>query len=495
MKPVTLALNSNRDATNTLSGWRKLPFFQTFRDGAEENDNDTFSVKGVLAAFGLFLALLTFSVWEHHKSEEASELIVRTVHVQTQLAKLFSELQYAESDQRSYLITGAENYRASYQKANSTFKAALIELQNSVSDNPQQQKKLDKIRDLALELFEAMTRTMSLRKHQEFDLSLSKTAISNSAALRDQIREEIISMEQQEASYLEERNEKSSTIRSVLYLVESILFISFFVIATFVFWHIKRSLAAQRRAEAKLLNMNETLEHKIATRTAALERSNAELAQFAVIASHDLQEPLRMVGSYLEILSSRYKGKLDAEADEFIGFAVDGATRMKALINDLLSYSRVSNQATELTPTHLDEVLDRARNMLSISIDETGTTFTNDPLPEVLADEDQLTQLFQNLVSNAIKYRSDNAPRIHISAERDGQSWRFSVTDNGIGIDPEFKDKVFEIFKRLHGRDKYEGTGIGLALCKRIVDHHHGKIWVEPAPTGGSVFHFTLLAS
>lgn len=223
-----------------------------------------------------------------------------------------------------------------------------------------------------------------------------------------------------------------------------------------------------------------------------LRRSNQDLEQFAYVASHDLQEPLRMVSSFTQLLEKKYKDQLDDEGREFIKFAVDGANRMRRLINDLLAYSRVRTRGKEMEPTDSHSALGEALANLSSMVQESGAIITNDDLPVVKADKSQLIQLFQNLISNAIKFRSEDVPHIHISAEKQDNEWLFSVKDNGIGIEPQYYDKIFEIFKRLQRDEKYPGTGIGLAICKRIVERHNGRIWVESEPGKGSVFYFTI---
>jgi PAS domain S-box-containing protein len=224
-----------------------------------------------------------------------------------------------------------------------------------------------------------------------------------------------------------------------------------------------------------------------------LARSNAELQQFAYVASHDLQEPLRMIGSYTQLLERRYGDKLDADAHEFMDFIVDGATRMKQLIEDLLAYSRVGTRGKELRPIASQGALDRALVNLRVSIESSDAQITHDALPEVGADDTQLTQLFQNLLGNAIKFRKRDEPlRIHVGVQEADDGWRFSVADNGIGIEPQYFDRIFMVFQRLHTRDEYPGTGIGLAICKKVIDRHRGRIWVESAPGKGSTFFFTL---
>ena len=201
-----------------------------------------------------------------------------------------------------------------------------------------------------------------------------------------------------------------------------------------------------------------------------------------------------MVSSYTQLLARRYEGKLDKEADEFIRFAVDGASRMQLLINDLLTYSRVGRRGKEPQPTDSGVVLERALQNLKLAIEDNEGSVTYDPLPIVMADDRQLEQLFQNLVGNAIKYHAEEPPRVHISAGFSDGWWRFAVKDNGIGIEPQYQERIFQMFQRLHTRKEYSGTGIGLAVCTRIVERHGGRIWVESEPGKGSTFMFTLTA-
>jgi light-regulated signal transduction histidine kinase (bacteriophytochrome) len=233
-------------------------------------------------------------------------------------------------------------------------------------------------------------------------------------------------------------------------------------------------------------------EEQLRRTSANLERSNQELQQFAYVASHDLFEPLRMVTSYLQLLAERYKGKLDKQADEFIGFAIEGTHRMEALIRDLLAYSRVDMRVNSLEPVESASAFDAAVANLKVAIEETGATVSRQTLPKVNADPVQLTQLFQNLIGNGLKFHGPDPPRIQTEARRSGDEWIFSVRDNGIGIESKYFETIFVIFRRLHTRKEYSGTGIGLAICKKIVERHGGRIWVESAPGQGSTFAFTL---
>jgi PAS domain S-box-containing protein len=245
------------------------------------------------------------------------------------------------------------------------------------------------------------------------------------------------------------------------------------------------------QAVARDISERKRAEEALARQARELARSNAELQQFAYVASHDLQEPLRMMASFARLLDKRYKGRLDA--DECIDYIVDGAKRMQRLIDDLLTYSRAGRQGRPFAPTAVAVVATACAN-LRAAIEESGARIVVEPLPVVMADEGQLVQLFQNLIGNAIKFRGDRPVEIHIGAAPQGDAWRFWLRHNGIGIEPRHAERIFLIFQRLHGRDRYPGTGIGLAIAKKIVERHGGRIWVESHPGAGSTFSFTLSA-
>ena len=256
--------------------------------------------------------------------------------------------------------------------------------------------------------------------------------------------------------------------------------------------------ARQRQYEvrdllANLLDLNRSLEQRVSERTAQLERSNRDLEQFASVAGHDLQEPLRMVTGFLVRLKDKYKGQLDPQAQEYVSYAFDGATRMSTMINDLLAYSRVGGEGLNLAVLDLQSVLESVKDNLRTTIEESKAVITADSLPTVMADAAQMRQLFQNLVGNALKFRvQGRRPEVHVGVTQKANEWVFEVKDNGIGIDPKQVGRVFMIFQRLHSREEYSGSGIGLAICQKIVERHGGRIWVESEPGKGSTFFFTI---
>jgi PAS domain S-box-containing protein len=249
-----------------------------------------------------------------------------------------------------------------------------------------------------------------------------------------------------------------------------------------------QDITRRKETEDRLATVARQLEH----RAAELERSNSDLQEFAYVASHDLSEPLRMVSSYVQLLARRYQDKLDSDAEEFIGFAVDGVNRMQRLIEDLLAYSRTGTAEYRFGSVDVDELVRDTLRGMQTTVTEAGAEVVTGELPELWGDEGQLRQLFQNLIGNGIKFRAKDPPRVEVSAERQERGWLFRVSDNGIGIDPRHAERIFSVFKRLHGRDEYPGSGIGLSICKRIVERHHGRIWVERSPSGGSSFCFTI---
>jgi signal transduction histidine kinase len=260
--------------------------------------------------------------------------------------------------------------------------------------------------------------------------------------------------------------------------------------------HLARLPTCVHRAleEKQLRDERRQSEKEMAGKAAELARSNAELEQFAYVASHDLQEPLRMIANYTQLLAERYRGRLDTQADKYIAYSVDGAVRMQALIQDLLKFSRAGRAEIEPRATECRTLVEQAATNLQAAIEESGAAVSWNGLPVVMADPSQLTQVFQNLIANAIKFHGAEIPVIQIDAEKKGHEWVFTISDNGIGIPAESWQDIFVIFRRLHTRDEYAGNGIGLSICKKIIERHGGRIWIEAQPAPGCCFKFTLPA-
>lgn len=453
----------------------------------------------VVAAFAVLLLVAVLSYRSLVRNAEDRRWVTHTHIVLEKLDDVQINITNAETGQRGYIITGEDSYLEPYQGALAQVRRNVKELRELTADNPNQQHALDGLEPIVASKFAILQSRIDLRRKEGSAAANTAVREGPGKELMSQIRESISGMQQEEERLLARRSaelEASSRTSKTIIVVGDVLGLIFLLAAGLV---IQQEMSQRRRAEAEVRNLNADLERRVADRTAELaerakdlERSNAELQQFAYVASHDLQEPLRTISSFTQLLAKRYRDNLDDKAREFIDFAVDGCKRMQTLINDLLAFSRVGTQGKPLQAIQCDAVLDRVLKGSRLAIQESGAMITRDPLPVVLADELQLGQLFQNLIGNAIKFRAQDAPRIHISAQRNGGSWKISVRDNGIGISPEHNDRIFVIFQRLHTKTQYPGTGIGLAICKKIAERHGGRIWVEPSPGGGSTFSFTM---
>lgn len=440
------------------------------------------------------------SYWSVVQNANERQWVNHTHVVMEKLDALSGNLIDAETGERGYLLTGDESYLAPYNGAASRVHENTKDLRELTSDNPVQQRALDRLEPLIESRVALLQHAIEIRKQGGLAAGADFVAEGSGKREMDEARTEIAAMRQEESGLLEQRSlgvERTSRRTREVIVTGNVLALLFLVLAGVV---VQREMGRRKDAEEKIRSLNVDLERRVDERTAELAermkdlaRSNSELQQFAYVASHDLQEPLRMVASFTQLLGRRYKEKLDDDARDFINYAVDGATRMQTLITDLLSYSRVGTQGKPLESTRCDEVLDRVlNNNLRLAIKESGAVITRDPLPTVMADPLQLGQLFQNLIANAIKFRGKDPPRVQIFAERRNGDWEISVCDNGIGISPEHADRIFVIFQRLHTKTEYPGTGIGLAICKKIAERHGGRIWVEPTPGGGSTFRFAI---
>ena len=456
-------------------------------------------IAGVSTALAtmIFIGALTFRTIT--RSREDIGWVTHTHLVLEGLDAVSANMTDAETGQRGFLLTGQEAYLEPYNDALNHVQESIRVLRALTSDNPAQQRNLDRLEPVvALKLAELQFR-LEIRKRDGLNAAAEAVREGSGRLHMNQIRAVIADMKHEERRLLVARTQEaiaSSSRAGMVIVIGNLLALLFLSLAGMVIF---QEMGQRRRAEEEVRSLNVDLEQRVANRTAELAerakdlaRSNGELQQFAYVASHDLQEPLRMVASFTQLLAKRYSEKLDDDAREFINYAVDGAKRMQTLISDLLSYSRVGTQGKAFELVHCDAVLDRVLKSLQLAIEDTGAVITREPLPAVAGDSIQLTQLFQNLLTNAIKFHGKKRPLVQISTENNGSMWKIAVRDNGIGISPEHADRIFVIFQRLHTKTEYPGTGIGLAICKKIVERHGGRIWVEASPEGGSTFFFTI---
>jgi len=416
------------------------------------------------------------------------------------LDAVLADATEAESAQRGYIITGDEEaYLETFRKAVESAKREEQQVRGLTADNTVQQRAIDGVKRLLAEKFDGLEQAIETRRAG--GLAAASEAVSRGAdgQRMEQIRIAVASMREEEGRLLVQRSkvwEESRRVTRGMIFGGNALALLFLILAGIA---VQQEMTQRKRAEDEVRQANQGLEERVAERTAELDRhakelarSNSELEQFAYVASHDLQEPLRMVASFTQLLGKRYGDKLDSDGRDFIHYAVDGANRMQNLISDLLSFSRIETQEKVFESTSCDFVLNRALGNLALTIEESDAEITWGALPQVMGDAKQLSQVFQNLIANAIKFRGDKPPKVEIQAEADADNWKISVRDNGIGISPEQASRIFVIFQRLHTRTEYPGTGIGLSICKKIVERHGGRIWMEGSPGEGSAFFFTL---
>jgi signal transduction histidine kinase len=435
---------------------------------------------------GLLVMLLIAvgTVWFGLEDQRRAREYLSLLDYRSALSRVHISVLEMETGQRGYVITGEAAYLAPYEEGRERITAALDDLTRFDPVAMGLRAPSSSIPGLVADKMAELDQTVALRR--DFGFVAANQVLESGVGRRIMVslRDQFADLRQQDDALLNRRQAHNIIQAYVTVgLIVAGLILSGGLASTSVIL-LRREIVARQVLEARM--------HE---REAALARSNGELEHFAHVASHDLQEPLRMISSYTQLLRRRYAGKLDANADLFIGYAVDGAARMKVLINDLLDFSRVSSGGKPLEPVDLEEALSDTLKDLEIRIEDRGATVTHQPLPTVCADPVQIRQLLLNLIGNGMKFQEpDHKPTVDISATRDGRDWRFGVSDNGIGIDAKYFSNLFQIFKRLHSIDEYPGTGIGLAMCKKIVERHGGRIWIESVLGQGSTFLFTLPA-
>jgi signal transduction histidine kinase len=406
----------------------------------------------------------------------------------------------AESGQRGFLLTGENDFLKAYQAAAAEAPRDIQDLRLQTRDNPVQQRNVSRLAVLVDARLNKLKELVALWTPRQRGRNESELVLSSGRELMQQIQDLCTVMEKEENRLLANRLEAQRRTEREVALCFVLGLLANFVLLYWAYRLIEQYGLARDVAEAEIRELNNELENRVHERTSELEqansnlrRSNEDLTRFAYIASHDLQEPLRTVGSYAGLLGRRYQGQLDEQADKYIRFIVEGAKRMQTLVQDLLAYSRVGTEALRLAPTDMNSVAQRVKENLQIAISETNAQIMTDDLPPVLADQSKLAMVLQNLIANAIKFsKPGEPPLVHIQARRDEGEWIFSVSDNGIGFDQAYAEKIFVMFQRLHQVGAYSGTGIGLAICKRIVDGHGGRIWAASAPAAGSTFYFSI---
>lgn len=460
------------------------------------------TITGFTLALAILVSVCVLSYRGMARTGQDRDWVTHTNLVLERLDVILADATEAESAQRGYIITGDEAYLGAYRNAVETAKQEEQRIRQMTSDNAVQQRAMDGVERLLAEKFDVLERAIETRRAG--GLAVASEALSRRAdgPRMEQIRIAVAGMREEEERLLAQRSrvweDSRRTTRGMIYGGNALALL-FLILAGVA---VQQEMARRQRAEDEVRRANQELEDRVAERTAELgrraeelARSNGELEQFAYVASHDLQEPLRMVASFTQLLGKRYRDQLDDDGRDFIHYAVDGANRMQNLISDLLSFSRVGTRETVFEPTSCDFILNRALGNLALMIEESGAEITCDGLPQVMGDAKQLSQVFQNLIANAIKFRGSKPPKVEIRAEPAGGNWKISVRDNGIGIPAEQASRIFVIFQRLHTRTEYPGTGIGLSICKKIVERHGGRIWMEGSPGGGSTFFFTLPAA
>lgn len=421
--------------------------------------------------------------------------LLRIQNLTAGISDLRSLAYDVQGGERGFLLTGDERYLVALDQANAAVDTQIDSCLRYARDEPRDVRtRVNDIISLVRQRFAQMNQVLKVQGTQGFAAAVELTKTNGSEDTLEKMRRRIgdleLRLDKQQTAYLDSQR-RLNRLRFVVFAVGTLVLIGVMV---WLYNDMLSYLQARDVAHAQLESLNAELEARIAERTSDLTRANEELQQFAYVASHDLQEPLRTITSFTQLLEERYKSRLDEDADEFIGFIVSSSRRMTDLINGLLAVVRLRKTGQATTPVSFEKLLDEAVISLQASIRENQAEVEHGSLPALVVDGVQFSQVLQNLISNAIKYRRADPPRIRVEAKRDHTYWTFSVSDNGQGFKQQFAERIFGLFQRLHGR-AVEGTGMGLSIARKIVERHGGRIWAESTEGVGSTFYFSLPVS
>ncbi|MBV8828949.1 MAG: CHASE3 domain-containing protein [Acidobacteriaceae bacterium] len=446
----------------------------------------------------LFSVPLAFSIVFFSISllgEHTDLSLLRNQNLLSSIVQLRASANDIESGERGFLLTGGEQYLLPFQHAEAALPSQVESCRRYAKDvDADLQKRVTLFINLVQQRVALARQVLQAQRQNGFSAALMQAQSDNSEENMNSIRKSMeelrLRLDANQTEYLNRQRELNHTA----FLFFALGMIVMIVVMMWLYNATVSYLQARDEADARLHALNTDLEGRIEARTRDLQIANEELQQFAYVASHDLQEPLRTIISFTQLLASRYRGHLDSDADEFIGYIVTSARRMTDLINGLLTLARLRKAGQPTTPVRFEKLLQDAESALQAAIRESGAEITHGSLPDLIVDPVQFSQVFQNLLANAIKYRRDVPVRVHVAARRDGTNWVFLVSDNGLGFDQQFADRIFGLFQRLHSRE-IAGTGMGLSIARKIVERHGGRIWAESKPGVGSTFSFSLPVS
>jgi signal transduction histidine kinase len=455
---------------------------------------------GLIAVAIMFTLVVSAMGYGAYKLSDMGYWTIHTHRVIEELKDSLSGLQDVETGERGFLMTGIPGFLEPYNWGKPAVFKHLHTVKTLTEDNPEEQVNIEEAINLAKSKVSRSDSNIEAKRRGPVELKDNDSG----KAMMDAYRMQIAKMISAENALLAVRTAQLEQTQTVVSALTGTLALLIFGLLSWVYKITSKAIDDEKvrvkELNASNLGLQNEIEQRIRTEkalkeaTIKLSSSNTDLQQFAYVASHDLQEPLRAVSGFLTLIMSKHKDKLDPETEGWINHAVEGSQRMRSLINDLLVYARVESTGKALANIDCNAALTLAEKDLAVMLAETEAELISDNLPHVLGDVGQLGQLLQNLIGNAVKFRGDKKPVVRITVSRKDNEWLFTVKDNGIGFDQEHADRIFVIFQRLQGRDEYKGTGIGLALCKKIVERHGGRIWVESQKGSGSTFFFTIPA-